>query len=113
MTERLTSAMLVGALVRSAQAQGGTAMILHKGETLSGTIVVQIVERGRSQGFFERITTLNGTVELSPCGPRNTGQDQENSQYIERRVRVDPDMWIVELDVADGYQLAAQLLCAA
>lgn len=112
MSTRLTSAMLVGALVRQAQAQGGSAMILHKGEAMSGTILVQLLDRGTNMGFFERVATLNGTYELAPCGPRDLNQDIEMSDYIARRISVDPDMWVVELDTAAGQQLAAQLLCA-
>ncbi len=112
MSARLTSTMLVGALVRQAQAQGGGAMILHKGEAMSGTIVVQLLERGVNLGFFERIMTLDGTYELAPCGPRNLDQDIEMSDYISRRTAIDPDMWVLELDIAAGHQLAAQLLCA-
>lgn len=111
MSDRLTSQMLVSALLRRAQAEGGSAMVLHRGESTSGTIVLQLLERGENRGFFERITALNGTVSLVPCGPRDLDQLTENSLYIERRIRVDPDIWVIELDVAGGEQLAAQLLC--
>ena len=111
MTESLTSQLLVGALIRRAQQQGGSAMVLNKGEGISGTILVQVVERGRNVGLFERLTALNGTVELTPCGPQESVQDAEISQYIERRLRVDPDIWVIELDVAEGEQLAAAILC--
>lgn len=112
MSDRLTSQLLVNALVRRVQTLGGFATVLHKGESISGTIMIQLVERGRNIGFFERITALDGTVALMPSGPRNSGQVTENSQYIERRFAVDPDIWVVELDVAGGEQLAAEILCA-
>jgi hypothetical protein len=41
-----------------------------------------------------------------------TAEVAEIDQYIERRRRADPDIWIVELDVAEGQRLAAELLCA-
>ena len=46
MTDRLTSTMLVGALIRSAQAQGGNAMVLAKGDATSGAILIQTIDRG-------------------------------------------------------------------
>lgn len=113
MSARLTSELLVGALRRRVQAEGGMATVLHKGESLSGTIVVQIVDRGENIGFFERITGLDGTVQLTPCGPQNSVQQSEIYQYIERRSRVDPDIWVLELDIADGERFAADVLCAA
>jgi hypothetical protein len=112
-TTRLTSQFLVQALLRQVQTENGMGMVLHKGEPISGTIVVQIVERGQTIGLFERITSLDGTVTLSPSGPKDSSQDIEINQYIERRVRVDPDIWFVELDVADGERLAASILCVS
>ncbi|MCW2363491.1 MULTISPECIES: DUF1491 family protein [Sphingobium] len=113
MTARLTSQILIGVLLRRVQAQGGHGTVLHKGEPLSGTIVVQAVDRGRTIGLFERVTSLDGTLSLTPCGPRDLTQDSEISQYIDRRTRVDPDIWFVELDVADGERLAVEILCTS
>ena len=112
MNSRLTSQLLVTALLRRVQGEGGFGVVLHKGDPLSGTIVVQIVERGETVGLFERITNLDGAVTLSPCGPPDLTQDAGISQYIERRCQVDPDIWFVELDTAMGQRLAAEVLCA-
>lgn len=112
MSPRLTSQLLVGALVRRAQAAGGSAMILHKGEPVSGAIVVQLVDRGRNIGLFERIADLSGQLALVPCGPAADRPDSEISHYIARRTQVDPDIWFVELDTVLAQQLAAEILCA-
>lgn len=112
MSARLTSQLLVGALVRRAQAAGGGAMILHKGEPVSGAIVVQLLDRGVNLGLFERIADLSGRLELVPCGPPKTSPESEVSHYIARRTAVDPDIWFVELDTVLGQQLAAEILCA-
>ena len=112
MSTRLTSQLLVSALIRRAQAAGGSAMVLHRGEAESGTIVVQLLDRGVNLGFFERLTSLSGALELVPCGPAPTSPESEISHYIERRTARDPDMWFVELDTVLGQQLAAEILCA-
>jgi len=112
MSARLTSQMLVGALVRRTQATGGGAMVLHKGEPVSGTIVVQLLDRGVNLGLFERISSLSGGLELLPCGPAPDRPDADFSQYIERRTMTDPDIWFIELDTVSGQQLAAEILCA-
>lgn len=111
MTERLTSRVLVSALIRRTQAEGGFATVLHRGEETSGSIVLQIVERGINLGFFERVTDLSGAVQLVRCGPLEVTESSENIQYIERRTRSDPDIWVVELDIAEGQRLAAAILC--
>lgn len=112
MNARLTSQLLVGALVRRTQAAGGGAMILHKGEPVSGAIVVQLLDRGVNLGLFERISSLSGGLDLFPCGPAPDRPDTDFSQYIERRTMTDPDIWFIELDTVSGQQLAAEILCA-
>jgi len=109
---RLTSQMLVGALVRRAQVEGGSAMVLHKGEPVSGAIVVQLLDRGVNRGLFERVSSLSGAPGLLPCGPAPDRPAADVSQYIERRAATDPDIWFVELDTVSGQQLAAEILCA-
>ena len=79
---------------------------------MSGAIVVQIMERGQNLGLFERVTALDGSVSLMAVGPAIGCEPSEINQYIERRTRVDPDIWFIELDIADGQRLAANLLCS-
>lgn len=111
MTARLTSTMLVGALIRRVQAAGGFATVLAKGDPIGGVILVQLLDRGAFSGLFERLTDLAGRQTLVRCGPDNGAQDIEISEYIAKRQRSDPDLWLIELDVADGERFAAESLC--
>ena len=110
MTPRLTTEMLVGALLRRADAAGGSLMVLHKGDPIAGTLLLQLMERGVFLGLFERMTSLDGTVSLEQCGPAADIQATEIYEYIERRRRSDPDLWLVELDIANGERFAAETI---
>ena len=112
MNARLTSKLLVSGLIRRANAQGGFAMVLRKGDEISGTIVLHLVQNGANLGLFERMVDLDGHATLSPCGPQNITQDTEINEYIERRGRADPDLWVVELDIVNGERFAAETICA-
>jgi hypothetical protein len=103
--------MLVGALIRRTQAAGGFATILRKGDAISGVILLQTMLRGSETGLFERIPDLDGGYRLVPCAAQYWGDSQAVAHYIERRVRSDRDIWLVELDIADAEQFAAQSLC--
>ena len=109
--DRLTSAMLVGVLVRRAAAAGGFATVLVKGDETSGIILVEALERGERIGLFERVPDFTGGYGLQACGPAAESPSEAIYQYIERRRRADPDLWIVELDIADAQRFAAETIC--
>ena len=112
MNARLTTTMLVGALLRRVEAVGGFAMILQKGDPIGGVILVQLLDRGGFSGLFERMTDVEGRQTLVRSGPKDGKQEFEISDYIAKRRRSDPDLWLIELDVADGERFAAETLCA-
>jgi len=109
-TARLTSAMLVGALLRRVSAAGGFATVLVKGDATSGMILVQAVEKGREIGLFERVSNFAGGYALMRCGPAPEEGAESLAQYVARRRKSDPDLWIIELDIAEAERFAAQTL---
>lgn len=111
MTDRLATHMLVGALIRRAQEGGGFAAVLHKGDPISGTILLQCLDRGRESGLFERIPDYAGGYRLIACGPDKAGDSIAMADYVARRRRSDSDLWLIELDIADAERLAVETLC--
>ena len=108
---RLTSAMLIGALRRRVAAAGGFATILVKGDDISGVILVQALEKGRETGLFERVSNFTGGYALMRCGPDPDDGAQAISDYVERRRRSDPDLWVIELDIPEAERFAAETIC--
>ena len=49
--ERLTSAMLVGVLIRRAAAGAGFATVLVKGDEIRGGILIEAARRGHGKGL--------------------------------------------------------------
>jgi hypothetical protein len=111
MNERLASHMLIGALIRRAQDAGGFAMILRKGDATSGAILIQCLEKGRETQLLERVPDYEGGYRLMPCGPDSAADAQERAQYLERRRRSDPDLWVIELDIPEAERFAAETIC--
>ncbi|MET3724897.1 DUF1491 family protein [Sphingomonas trueperi] len=110
MTLRLTSAMLVSALVRRADAAGGSAMVLAKGDATSGAILLLLLDRGTHPRFLERAIGPEGVPALLPSGPQQLADEAEASAYWRRRRERDPDLWVVELDIAGGERFAAETM---
>lgn len=89
-------------LIRAVEAAGGNAMVLRKGEESAGTILIVLIEKGANARLFERMPDAQGHRKWT-C---SKAQDAENSydfnQYLDRRAAQDRDLWIVELDIANG-----------
>ncbi|UZW54582.1 DUF1491 family protein [Sphingobium sp. JS3065] len=110
-TDRLTSALLVNALVRRCAAAGGFATVLVKGDEISGVILIQALEKGRELGLFERVSNFAGGFSLTRCGPDPDKGTEAMAQYLARRRASDPDLWVLELDIADAERFAAETIC--
>lgn len=102
MAPRLAAGMLVSALIRRAEEAGGSGMVLAKGDATAGALLIQLAERGQAGPLLERRLDAEGVYRWSPTGP---DADADRGDYIAKRRRTDPDLWVVELDVADGRAL--------
>jgi len=61
MTARLPAHLEASAIVRLAEAQGGFATVLAKGEHDAGTILLVTLCRGHGGVLYERMPQLDGT----------------------------------------------------
>ena len=85
--------------------------MLVKGDDISGVILIQSMERGTDQGLLERVSDFAGGYRLTACGPSPEEGAEALFQYIARRRRSDPDLWVIELDIADAERFAAETIC--
>ncbi len=107
---RLASGLVVGALIRRVNAAGGSAMVLAKGEAEAGAILILALERGGDPRFFERGLGPDGLPALVRSGPAEMADDGVVSDYWQRRRGRDPDLWVVELDIAGAERFAAETM---
>ena len=110
MIERLRSRLLVQALIRRTQEEGGFATVIHKGDPVSGAILLQCPDADRRPRLFERMPDFSKGYVLAQVASSSWGSEEQITQYIDKRHRSDPDLWVVELDVPNGEQLAAGVL---
>ena len=106
MAARLTAGVLVSALIRRTEAAGGSAMVLARGDASAGTLLIQLADRGEPGPLLERMLDRVGEYAWQATGPADPA---DRADYLARRRRSDPDLWVVELDVADGAALVAEV----
>jgi hypothetical protein len=107
-TPKLTTDMMVGALLRQATSRGGFGAVIRKGDLGAGQIILQLLEKGAFVGFFTRVLSPENGYQWVQSGPQDIENKQENIAYVARQIARDPDLWIVELDVPDATQLIAE-----
>jgi hypothetical protein len=97
----LSTDVWVGALIRRAEAGGAFAVVARKGDPRAGAVLVKVIGR-RDASVRLYASALRGegdTVWMQPLGAQT---EPEIDAYIERSRRVDPDIWVVEIDDAAG-----------
>ena len=102
MTARLPAYLEVSGLVRAVNGAGGFAAVLHKGEREAGTILVVCAENGANRRVFERMPSLEGDRKWAVALIEHAENKREFDDYLTRREAQDPDVWIIELDIANG-----------
>ena len=98
---RLPAHLEIAAIRRLAEAQGGDAMVLSKGERDAGTIALLTIDREHNAQFYERMPRMDGTRGWTRVEPKDIENEQQFSEYCARRSQSDPDLWILEVSVSD------------
>ncbi len=109
MDARLPAHLEVSAIIRLVEAAEGFAVVTAKGERDAGTILILTFYRGENAVLFEKMPQLDGSRSFVTAKQQNPEKPKEIFEYIERRKQQDPDIWVLEADIADGAQFIASL----
>lgn len=109
MEARLQSSILVNALQRRAEQEGGFAAVLAKGDATAGAVLVILTERGRRIKILERLLEGGERYVWRDVGNEALANEEEFTKFLDRRRRFDPDIWLIELDVVSAERFAAEM----
>ncbi|HEX2804169.1 MAG TPA: DUF1491 family protein [Sphingomicrobium sp.] len=109
---RLSASVEASGLVRRAEADGGFAAILHKGDAERGALLIVIRGRGKLVACLERTLKPGGDYGWATVGPESSESEPELAEFLARRVQFDPDLWLIELDIADPERFIAETTLA-
>lgn len=100
------------ALIRRVGLAGGMATVLAKGDASAGAILVVALDRGAAPRLWERGYDAAGAPALVATGPAD-GDESAVADYWQRRRARDPDLWVIELDIASAERFAAETIVAS
>ena len=101
---RLATDVQISAMRRLAEADGGFATVLKKGDATSGAILLIAQIRGAEPRLYDRYPSLDGKNAWQSVDLAETG-DAAIQNYWQQRCARDPDLWVFELDVASAARL--------
>lgn|SRR5690606_4794464 len=97
----LSTDVWVAALIRRAELDGGFAVIARKGDPRAGAVLVRVLNLsdGTTRLYSEAV---RGDGERVWMQPAPGADDQGLASYVERSVRIDPDIWVVDIEDRAG-----------
>ena len=112
MSDHLPSAVLVGAMLRRVNDAGGIGAVLARGDAQAGAILIIACEKGGNFQMFERGIGADGKSGLVRVGIGPAQSAGDVTEYWQRRRMRDPDLWVIELDIAFAERFAAETIAA-
>jgi hypothetical protein len=109
MAARLPAHLTVSAILRLAESLGGFAAVLARGERDAGTILLVMLCRGEGAVLYERMPQATGARPFVAAKREIPENPQDFSEYLTRRRQQDPDVWLIEVDIADPERFIAQI----
>jgi hypothetical protein len=91
----------VHALIRRVELAGSFATIARKGDARSGAVIVKTFD-ARSGETRLYAQAIGPDSEMIWMRPADSTAEADAEAYIERAARFDPDLWVVEIEDADG-----------
>ena len=105
MSARLPSGVLVSALLRRVNDAGGFGAVMAKGDPQGGAILVIAIDKGALPRLLERGIGPGGRTALIDSTP-----PEDLDAYWRRRRASDPDLWVIEVDIAAAERFAAETI---
>jgi hypothetical protein len=97
----LSTDVWVSALIRRAELGGAFAVVVRKGDPRAGAVLVKTLDRrSGSARLYSEAAGADG--ERRWMRPARGEQETDLDAYVERALRIDPDLWVVEIEDADG-----------
>ena len=100
-TVQIDTSIWVYALIRRAQLGGAFATVGRRGDSRGGAVLVKLVNQRVGEARLLAEAT-RGDGERFWMQPILSTDEADLDAYIERAIRVDPDVWVVEIDDPEG-----------
>ena len=97
---RLKSRLYVQALIRRCEIAGASAYLVRRGAEEAGAIFLKVNRLDGTLTVLSPARRGEERVWMRPLG--DTADEARVSDYFAKQIRIDPDIWIVEIEDPAG-----------
>ena len=101
MDARLPTHLYVQSHLWRCSAEGIPVYVLRKGERESGMIVLKVTQPGGSR-LYSQSRDLDGRLGWLAALGGGLVDEPTAAAYVDRQVKRDPDVWVIEVESRDG-----------
>ena len=103
MSDSLPAELWVMAHLRRCAAEAVPATVARRGDAHGGSVLLKLWLRGAGCRVLAQTRDAAGRLAWLPAFSGEAVAEPEADAYIERAVSRDPDLWVVEIEHADGW----------
>ena len=97
---RLKSAIYVQALMRRCEVAGAAAYLVRRGAEEAGAVFLKINRLDGTCTVLSPARRGEERIWTRPIG--EVADDSRAAEYFAKQIRIDPDVWIVEIEDREG-----------
>ena len=101
--DSLPTELWVSAGLHRCSLEAVPAVVIHKGEKNSGTVMLKLDRRDRGYLILTQSRDLDGKLTWFPVQEGAALTSAEATAYVERAVSRDPDLWVIEIEHREGW----------
>lgn len=104
----LATDIWVSALLKRVELAGSFATIAKKGDARAGAVIVKVLNlRTRDAYVLREAQSGEETLWMRPV---ETVNEPDVDAYIERQLKFDPDLWVVEIEDKEGRHFLTEVV---
>ena len=110
MQARVKAELWIKAHIRKCNAKAIPATVVRRGDNQAGALIIKVNQLGPGCSVLVPTNTLDGGQKWRRALGENLVPESEADAYIEKQLKIDPDIWILEIEDRQGRHLVDDVL---
>ena len=96
--DRLKSSIWIQAQIRICSISNLFAYVVKRGDPDAGANFLHLNKHNDDNCIYYQTRTISGQIAWSEARNNSSFNDQEAYEYLEKQKKIDPDLWILEIE---------------